>query len=106
MFSAKQIWVLFTSVVACVLILETIAIYAEMFYLRYLTRPDIPKVVFVELMKLATKFVEFSFDKTIYRMVHVISISSALGPTMADIFVGFHEVDFLSKFNGPEVYFR
>ena len=28
-----------------------------------------------------------------------------LGPTMAGIFVGFHEVDLFSKYKAPEVYF-
>ena len=31
---------------------------------------------------------------------------SALGPTMAGIFVGFEEVDFFSKYKTPEVFFR
>ena len=35
-----------------------------------------------------------------------ISIGSALGPTMADIFVGFHEVNLFFKYKAAEVYFR
>ena len=31
---------------------------------------------------------------------------SALGPTMAGIFVGFHEFDLFSKYKAPEVCFR
>ena len=41
-----------------------------------------------------------------YRQVDGISMGSALGPTMADIFVGFHEVDLFSKYKASEVYFR
>ena len=40
-----------------------------------------------------------------YRQVDGISIGSALGPTMAGIFVGFYEVDLFSKYKAPEVYF-
>ena len=77
-----------------------------MLYRSYLTPPDIPEVVFVELMKFATKFIKFSFDNIMYRQVDGISMGSALGPTMAGIFVGFHEVDLFSKYKAPEVYFR
>ena len=56
-------------------------------------------------MKFATTSVEFSFDNIIYRQLNGISISSVLGPTMAGIFVGFHEVDLLSKYKAPEAYF-
>ena len=41
-----------------------------------------------------------------YRQVDGISMGSALGPTMAGIFVGFYEVDLFSKYKAPEVYFR
>ena len=73
----------------CIPILETIDICTDMLYRNYLTSPDIPEVVFVELMKFATTSVEFSFDNIMYRQVDGISIRSALGPTMAGIFPGF-----------------
>ena len=41
-----------------------------------------------------------------YRLVDGISMGSALGPTMAGIFVGIHEVDLFSKSKAPEVYFH
>ena len=77
-----------------------------MLYRSYLTPPDILEVVFVELMKFATTFIEFSFDNIMYRQVDGISMGSALGPTMAGIFVGFPEVDLFSKYKAPEMYFR
>ena len=46
----------------CAPILETINIRADMLYRSYLTPPDIPEVVFVQLIKFATTSVEFSFD--------------------------------------------
>ena len=94
------------SLFTCVPILETIDICADMLYQTYLTPPDIPEVVFLELMKFPTTSVEFSFDNIMCRQVDGISMGSALGPTMAGIFVGFHEVDLFSKYKAPEVYFR
>ena len=60
----------------------------------------------MELMKFSTTSVEFSFNNIMYRQVDGISMGSSLGPTMAGIFVGFHEVDLFSKYKAPEVYFR
>ena len=90
----------------CVPILETIDICADMLYSSYLTPPDIPEVVFVELMKFASTSVEFSFDNIMYRQPEGISMGSALGPTMAGIFVGFHEVGLFSKYKASELSFR
>ena len=90
----------------CVPILETINICVDMLYRSHLPHPDIPEAVFVELLKFATTSVEFSFDNIIYRQVDGISMGSVLGPTMAGIFVGFHEVDLFSKGTEPDVYFR
>ena len=86
-------------------ILETIDICTDMLYGSYLTPPDIPEVGFVESMKFAITFMEFSFYNIMYRQVDGISMGSALGPTMAGIFMGFHEVDLFSKYKAPEVYF-
>ena len=47
-------------------------------------------------MKFATTSVEFSFDNIMYRQVDGISMVLVLGPSMAGIFVGFHEVDLFS----------
>ena len=93
------------SLFTCVPILETIDICADMLYWSYLTPPDIPEVVFVELMKFATTSIEFSFDNIMYRQVDGIFMGVALGSTMAGIFVGFYEVDSFSKYKAPKVYF-
>ena len=73
-----------------------------MLYRSYLTPPDIPAVVFVELMEFATTSVEFSFDNIMIRQVDGISMGSALGPTMGQILVGFHDVDLFCKYKAPE----
>ena len=77
-----------------------------MLYQSHLPTPDIPEAVFFELWKFATTFAEFSFDNIMYIQVDGISMGSVLGPTMAGIFVGFHEVDLFSKGTVPDVYFR
>ena len=94
------------SLFTCVPTLETIDICADMLYWSYLTPPDIPEVMFVELMKFTTTSVKFSFNNFMYRQVDRISMGSALGSTMAGIFVGFHGVDLFSKYKAPEVYFH
>ena len=57
-------------------------------------------------MKFATTSVEFSFNSIIYKQVDGISMGSVLSPTMAGIFLGFHEVDLFSKCTAPDMYFR
>ena len=69
-------------------------------YQSYLAQPDIP-----ELMKFTITSVEFSFDNIIYWQVDGILMGSVLCPTMARIFVAFYEVDLLSKYMAPEMYF-
>ena len=67
------------SLFTCVPILETIDICADMLYRSYLTPPNIPEVVFVELMKFATTYVEFSFDIIMYRHFDGLSFRSYYG---------------------------
>ena len=49
--------------------------------------------------------VEFSLDNIRYREVDGILKGSALDPTIVEIFAGFHEMDLISKYKAPEVYF-
>ena len=63
---------------------EAISICAESLYRRLLTcAPSSPESAFVELMKLATKSVSFSFNDTMYRQVDDISLGSPLDPILA-----------------------
>ena len=50
-------------------------------------------------------YVEFSFDKVMYRPIDRASMGSPMGPALANIFVVFHEKEVLSSPNKPEVYF-
>ena len=46
---------------------------------------------FKELMRLVTSGVEFSFNGTMFRQIDGVAMGSPLGPTPANIFVGFFE---------------
>ena len=64
------------------------------------------KQQFVDLMNFATKSVEFSFNETMYRQTDGVAMGSPLGPTLANIFVGFCESLLFSKSQPPLVYQR
>ena len=85
---------------------ETINICAEALYDGKLPTPIIPKHVFVELMKIATTSVEFSFDNIMYKQIDGVAMGSPLGPALANIFVGYHESKLFSKLSKPIVYCR
>ena len=86
-------------------ILKTIIICADMLYRCHLTPNDIPEAVFVELRKYTTTSIEFSFNNIMYIQIEGISMGSVLGPTMAGIFVVFHEVELFSRCTVPDEYF-
>ena len=69
---------------------ETIKISSEDLYDDSDLQPLIPKDVFVELMKSATSSVEFSFNNTMYKQTDGLAMESSLGPTLANIFVGYY----------------
>ena len=85
---------------------ETIAICADTLYNITDSQPCIPKEVFVELLHSATSTVEFSFDNTIYRQIDGVAMGSPLGPTLANIFVGYYEEKLFSEISKPAVCFR
>ena len=49
------------------------------------------------LMKVAKEKVEFSFNKLLYRQIDSIAMGSPLGPTLANIFVGYLEYKIISE---------
>ena len=60
---------------------------------------------FKELMEMVTSGVEFSFDDIMYRQVDGVAMGSPLGPTLANIFVGFYESK-IPDSEWPELYWR
>ena len=61
--------------------------------------------IFVELLTLACYGVEFSFNNVMYKQTDGTSMGSFLGPTIANIFVRFHENQFI-KDSSPLYYKR
>ena len=93
---------------ACVLIDQANKLFS--IYLLYRddsdAQPLISKAVFIELMKSATYGVEFSFNDIIYKQTDGVAMGSPLGPTLANIFVGFYEEKLFSQISKPSRYFR
>ena len=82
---------------------EVISIYEDFLYRSPLTSvPSSPESVFMELMKLATKSVSYSFNDTMYRQADGISMGSPLGPILTNIFVRFYEKLIFDRF--PKLY--
>ena len=84
---------------------ETIKICSEALYDQSDIQPVIPKDVFVELMKSATPSVEFSFNNTMYKQTDGVAMGPTLGPTLANICVGYYEEKLFSQ-TQPATYFR
>lgn len=68
---------------------KIIDIYADALYHSCLPPSYISETV--ELIKLATISIEFSFNHTMYRQIDKIVMCSPLGPAIANIFLGFYE---------------
>ena len=62
--------------------------------------------IFVELMQMATSSVEFSFNNTIHGQINGAAISSPLGPSLVNIFVGYYEALLFKGANNPLTYYR
>ena len=86
---------------------ETIDICADFLYGTSGHILDIPlsRDHFVSLMKWATSSVEFSFNDTMYKQHDEIAMGSPLGPTLANIFVGFWEARLFNSIVSPLAYF-
>lgn len=86
---------------------ETIKICADKLYesgkspIGKLTKKN-----FIELMNVATSSVHFSFSNTMYSQIDGIAMGSPLGPSLANIFVGYNEQKLFTSIKCPPVYFR
>ena len=85
---------------------ETIEICADALYNGELTPPPFPRAIFVELMQTATSSAEFSFNNIMHRQIDGVAMGSPLGPSLANIFVGYHELLLFKRVNKPLMYYR
>ena len=85
---------------------ETIEICSQALYNGDLPEPIIPKHVFTDLMKIVTSSIEFSFNNCMYRQIDGVAMGSSLGPTLANIFVGFYKSKLFDKISKPQIYYR
>ena len=69
-------------------------------------KPKMNKNNFKKLLQLSTRDVQFSFNSQIYSQKDGIAMGSPLGPTLANIFMGYVESKIIRKFKHKLVYFR
>ena len=73
--------------------------------LQHHTNLKISKPQLRKLFHFATSQTHFLFDGQYYDQVDGLSMGSPLGPTMANVFMGTHEKQWLQNFQGPDVLF-
>ena len=64
------------------------------------------KQIFVELMKIATSSVEFSFNDIMHCQIDGVVMGSPLRPALANIFVGYYEFKLFQTTSKSEMYYR
>ena len=85
---------------------EIFKICSDALYDESDSQPAISKEVFVELMKSATFSVKFSFNNTMYKQTDGVALGLPLGPTLANIFVGYYGKKLFSQTQKPPIYLR
>ena len=85
---------------------ETIQICADALYSSEHPPASFPRQIFVELMEMATSSVEFSFNDIMHRQIDGVAMRSPLGPSLANIFVGYYESKLFQTTSKPEMYYR
>jgi hypothetical protein len=85
---------------------ETIRICADKLYENGPNSLTLSRDNFIKLMNWAVDSVQFSFNDTIYCQIDGVAMGSPLGPSLANIFVGYQEQQLFSRIAKPSVYFR
>ena len=80
---------------------ETIEICCDVLFRSSHPKPIFPESVFKHLINFVTSPVEFSFNNIMYRQIYSVAMGSSLGPTLANIFVGFCEANLFNKIDCP-----
>jgi len=76
---------------------ETIEIIIESLFNHNTHVNGLNKVQFKKLLEIATKDMTFFFDGKLYKQVDGVAMGSPLGPTLANIFMCFHEKRWLTN---------
>ena len=85
---------------------ETIQICADALYSSEHPPAPFPRQIFVELMEMATSSVEFIFNDIMHGQIDGVAMGSPLGPSLANIFVGYYESKLFQTTSKPEMYYR
>ena len=85
---------------------ETIKICSEALFDESNLQSFIPKDVFVELMKIASSSVEFSFNNNMYKQTDGVVVGSPFDQALSNIFVGYYEEKLFFETRRPPIYIR
>ena len=85
---------------------ETISICADSLYNNGNNPGLLKKDNFIKLMNFATNGVEFSFNNIMYRQIDGVARGSPLGPSLANIYVGYFERRLFQVVRRPSIYLR
>ena len=83
---------------------ETINICAEALYQD--NNIKLQRSSFIKLMHMATSSIEFSFNGEMFRQKDGVAMGSPLGPTLANIIMGYLEENYFRSNQNPLVYYR
>ena len=85
---------------------ETIEICFVVLFRSSLPKSTFPGSIFKHLRNFVTSSVEFSFNDFMYRQTDGVAMGSSLGPTLANIFLGFYEANLFTKIDCPLMYYH
>ena len=80
---------------------ETIAINGDALSEFCIDNPSFSEMVFLKLIHIASKWIQFNFNDTMYQQINGVAMGSPLGAVTAYIFVGFQAEKLFRVTNKP-----